>query len=145
MRGIGIDEDEPLAAGGLRELMARPVFADPSRGQFRAVNDAEPRVMKRAQDFAGTVLGTVVEHNHLEIRPVLRQHRTDALRDVVSFVAGGNEHRNQRTFLRWGGRREAVEVGDIDARRDQHGQQRHEEDDMKSDDHGSPTFTRNLA
>jgi hypothetical protein len=45
--GIGVGEEEPLAGGGLRELMAGPVLARPAAGERGAGEEAMPGIGRR--------------------------------------------------------------------------------------------------
>ena len=75
MAGIGIGEKDQLTDGGLVQLMAGPVLAQPILRQGRSLDHTQPIIVlgQPLQDPAGIVGGVVVQDNNLKIRIILSQ------------------------------------------------------------------------
>ena len=123
MRRVGVSEAEERPGRHLRAGVARPLLAEPPRREIgcrdhaqarrrlptraRLSRDATARRIlggDRARDLTGAVARMIVDHDHLERRIRRGEHRAEAARDVVRFIAGGNDHAHQRRVRRRRGR-----------------------------------------
>ena len=69
MAGVGIGEEEHVTGGGAPTLHAGPRLAVPPGRQFRAVQQAEARVLghEALDDRGGVVGGAVIHDDDLEV------------------------------------------------------------------------------
>ena len=94
MDGIGVRKEEPIAGGGLGELMTSPVLAGPAFRQRRTGNEAVPGAAchQVVYDFRGAVGRAVIEDEYFEVRVLLSNERRNAGGDGTLFIAGGDEN-----------------------------------------------------
>ncbi len=86
MDGVGVGEQEPVAVGGLGELVAGPVLARPAVGQRLAGEDLRFRQAGGDRLPPGGVVRVVVEQQQLDARVVLGEERGDARADTALLV-----------------------------------------------------------
>ena len=100
--GVGVGEEEELAARRRGAGRARPLLAEPFVGERRRLEYAQPPVPRRglARDVGGAVGGVVVHDDELEPRIARREHRPHEPPDVPPLVAAGDDHRQRRRVRR---------------------------------------------
>src|SRR5687768_2082045 len=99
---VRIREQQYLAASCRCSGVARPLFPEPTLGQWRVVHNSKARIALRriARGIRGAVSGTVVHNNQLEARICSRENGSYAPLDVVRFVARGDDYGNERRVRR---------------------------------------------
>src|SRR5438105_1819526 len=98
MDSIGVGELKNLTPSRFRTYSACPWFTEPAVGQRRISYDAYPRISGRRlpSDLSGAVGRRIIHHDELELRICRRKNRPHAARDVLCFVASGNQQREER-------------------------------------------------
>lgn len=101
MAGICIGEDEPVACGVRVGLDERVALSNPAGGRFATFYKLDVRVSVGdfLDDFAGFVSGSIVDDDDFVVGIVLPRKRFQASRNFGFFVAGRNDHRNERQLL----------------------------------------------
>ncbi len=86
---IRIEKGQPLPGGRFQAPVAGGADSLPG------LIDVAQAIPIETECFSGSIGGTVVHHNQLEILKSLRQHRIDGLPDPGRPVESGNDHADQ--------------------------------------------------
>jgi len=95
---VGVGEENPVAVGGASPLPQRVCLPEPAGRRLVTPNEGDPGVSPgdRFDDLRGSVFRTVVDHDHAEVRVILREVRSDRPLDLRRLVARRNDDRDPR-------------------------------------------------
>ncbi len=114
--GVGIDEEEDGARGGVGQLRAGPRLAKPVLRQWLTGQQVQARVpsCQSSHHAARAVARSIVEDQDLVVRIVLSQERLDAGDDARALVAHRDEDRQAGKRARGGIGRQPAQRARVD-------------------------------
>ena len=115
---VGIEEEEDVVTGRLRELKAGVLFAAPSGRERLTTDESHPRIFggEVGDDPRGVVPAVVVEDDQLEVNVAVGEHGGGEPADDLRLVAGRDEHRDPRRRSPGGWPRRASEEAEVGER-----------------------------